>query len=239
MEKNIYTDFEALDFAQEPSFIHYVKGSDEQAVAFWKNWLEEHPEKAEEVGVARKLVEAIRVKESPVADEQINQLWDKIQTKVNQEGKVRSLPSRNPAIRRWIGIAAAACIGLLFFFYQYNPDTTINVRAAEQLVYFLPDSSKITVNAGSVVAFNAKKWEEDRKVELEGEAFFEVKKGSRFQVHTSYGTVEVLGTSFNVYARPDAFAVDCFTGKVRVATDKSEEQILTPGLGTKLTAQEH
>ena len=236
MEKKVYTNFEALDFAQEPSFIRYVKDSDEQAVEFWEKWLADHPEKAAEIKSARKLVGAIQVKESAVDARQTDQLWKKIHTEINQEASIHSLPVRRSAIRRWLGVAAAACAGLLLFFYLYNPNTSIHVGAAEQLVYFLPDSSRVTVNAGSELAFNVKKWKENREVILNGEAFFEVKKGSRFHVKTDYGQVEVLGTSFNVYARKDAFAVDCFTGKVKVSTHKGQAQVLTPGLGTAITS---
>jgi transmembrane sensor len=41
-------------------------------------------------------------------------------------------------------------------------------------------------------------WSKERTLSLEGEAFFEVQKGSKFSVVTSDGIVEVLGTSFDV-----------------------------------------
>ncbi|MEZ4686855.1 MAG: DUF4974 domain-containing protein [Bacteroidia bacterium] len=43
--------------------------------------------------------------------------------------------------------------------------------------------------------------------------------------------MHVLGTSFNVYARPDGFRVACNTGKVKVipAAYNSSEHILSPG----------
>ncbi|MEL6534075.1 MAG: FecR domain-containing protein [Bacteroidota bacterium] len=63
---------------------------------------------------------------------------------------------------------------------------------------------------------------------MEGEAFFEVEKGSSFVVETEAGKVTVLGTSFNVRQRADALEVVCYTGKVGVSVEATEE-VLTPG----------
>ena len=47
--------------------------------------------------------------------------------------------------------------------------------------------------------FDKKRFTDERIIQLRGEAFFEVEKGSRFVVQTGKGAVEVLGTSFNVF----------------------------------------
>ena len=82
-----------------------------------------------------------------------------------------------------------------------------------------------------MLEYDAESFFEDRMLYLDGEAFFEVKKGSKFSVTTDQGTVSVLGTSFNVCDRPGRFEVQCKTGKVAVA-NRSQEVILTPGLAT-------
>jgi ferric-dicitrate binding protein FerR (iron transport regulator) len=51
---------------------------------------------------------------------------------------------------------------------------------------------------------------------LEGEAFFQVAKGSRFDVETASGIVTVEGTQFNVKVRKDFFEVVCYEGLVEV-----------------------
>ncbi len=67
-----------------------------------------------------------------------------------------------------------------------------------------------------------------RRVQLAGEAFFEVRKGAAFSVETPEGRVEVLGTSFNVFARDKVLEVACYTGVVRV-TAGGEVKRLTAG----------
>ena len=47
------------------------------------------------------------------------------------------------------------------------------------------------------------KWKNERSVNLDGEGFFKVAKGSKFDVETSAGTVSVVGTQFNVKNRKD------------------------------------
>ncbi len=104
----------------------------------------------------------------------------------------------------------------------------------EREVITLPDGSKVHLNANSELSYSRMQWLFEREVSLEGEAFFEVEKGSTFSVVSAHGTTSVLGTSFNIFARNNAYQVQCFTGRVQVA---SEEKVitLTPGEGVKLT----
>ena len=68
-------------------------------------------------------------------------------------------------------------------------------------------------------------WPLSRKVYQEGEAFFRVKEGKRFEVHTAPGITEVLGTTFTVYARKNRFTVTCHSGRVRVKKASSRHSV--------------
>ncbi|WP_340110958.1 FecR family protein [Maribellus mangrovi] len=89
---------------------------------------------------------------------------------------------------------------------------------ADQTEIFLPDSSFVLLNADSRIRYNKSGWENDRKVELQGDAFFTVKKGSQFKVKTGQGTVTVLGTEFEVEDRKKYYEVICYSGSVQVVT---------------------
>jgi ferric-dicitrate binding protein FerR (iron transport regulator) len=93
----------------------------------------------------------------------------------------------------------------------------------------LPGHSTVTLNAGSKLSYKPLAWFISRKVVLEGEACFEVKPGSRFSVLSDGKRVNVLGTTFNVYARPEKYCVTCLAGKVEVCAGK-EAITLTPGM---------
>jgi ferric-dicitrate binding protein FerR (iron transport regulator) len=77
------------------------------------------------------------------------------------------------------------------------------------------------------LSYNEDSWEENRQIELNGEAYFKVAKGKTFTVKTENGDVQVLGTQFNVNSFEDFFDVVCFEGKVSVKTE-SQKQVLNP-----------
>lgn len=132
--------------------------------------------------------------------------------------------------------AAILIIGSIRFFFNQEHNTIITTARGQQISIFLPDSSEVVMNASSVVNYNPAQWKTHRTLELQGEAFFKVKKGSRFEVISKHCTTTVLGTSFNILSRDNQYRVSCFTGKVWVKTkNKKSEQLLNPGYETNLS----
>lgn len=126
------------------------------------------------------------------------------------------------------GVAAAAVISLLVvsFIWVFSDKTrVIETATAEVRTVILPDSSLVILNALSKISFDEDDWKEDRKLILEGEAFFQVAKGSDFSVVTGQGIVTVLGTQFNVKDRKAYFEVICYEGLVSVNNQNSEEKL--------------
>ena len=131
----------------------------------------------------------------------------------------------NPLLR----IAGVLVIAFgLYYTLFYSPTTQVNTLAHQKTTIELPDASTVTLNALSKVEYNKKKWDQEREIILEGEAFFKVKKGKRFDVVTSEGTVTVVGTEFSVKQRDDYFEVKCFEGIVKV-TSNGISDTLTDG----------
>jgi len=84
----------------------------------------------------------------------------------------------------------------------YN--TVITPRGGQyQLI--LPDGTKVWLNAATTLRFPISFGGDQRRVELTGEAYFEVKHipGKPFRVQTGQRVVEDIGTSFNINAYPD------------------------------------
>ncbi|WP_035483311.1 FecR family protein [Gaetbulibacter saemankumensis] len=125
-----------------------------------------------------------------------------------------------------IAAVLAVCFGL--YYYTTTLDTTITTEVAEKTMIELPDASFVNLNAKSVLAFNKSSWKSNREVDLDGEAFFKVAKGSSFKVKTKVGIVTVYGTEFNVKQRNEYFEVICYEGLVGV-TLNSKETKLKPG----------
>lgn len=99
----------------------------------------------------------------------------------------------------------------------------------------LPDGTKVWLNAGSSLKYPMSFAKNERRVRLEGEAFFEVTKDSArpFKVLSKGQEIEVLGTAFNVNAYPDNTAIKTtlVKGKVKLSNKNrySEAIYLLPG----------
>ncbi|XCF04766.1 FecR domain-containing protein [Tamlana crocina] len=122
------------------------------------------------------------------------------------------------SIKYVLRIAAVLVIGFGLYFTVIKEDVVkVNTLVAQQITLDLPDSSEIIVNADSYIKYNEKDWDKKRALTLDGEAFFKVAKGRKFDVKTDLGTVSVLGTQFNVKQRGKLLEVQCFEGLVSVA----------------------
>jgi ferric-dicitrate binding protein FerR (iron transport regulator) len=131
-------------------------------------------------------------------------------------------------IKPFMRVAAILAICFSLYYYTTTIDTTITTDMAQKTTVELPDASNVALNAKSVLVFNKNSWKNNREVELKGEAFFKVAKGSSFNVITETGTVTVYGTQFNVKQRDNYFEVICYEGLVGVSFN-SQETKLNPG----------
>ncbi len=169
----------------------------------------------------RQLLSAISTSEP---SSQLNVSWKTNRTKVsNHRARLRQIVSF---------AAASMLVGVLCWLWLDTEQLiTTQTAFAEQKTIVLPDQSTVKLNANSSVKFQ-KKWdsEDTRKVWLEGEAYFEVRKNrmtrQKFQVITNDLTVEVLGTVFNVNARETSTKVFLEEGQVGLDLKVQSEPIL-------------
>lgn len=113
----------------------------------------------------------------------------------------------------------------------YN--TIITPRGGEYKIT-LSDGTRISLNAESKLIFPVNFRDGVRKVQLTGEAYFEVARNEKapFIVETQAGKIRVLGTAFNVsaYSNDDVIQTTLVTGSVSFINPKSStEQIIKPG----------
>ena len=140
-----------------------------------------------------------------------------------QENKTRRLAAATRNYRSTLyKIAAILVLLIAGYLFVSNLETTVTTDIAEKKSFELPDNSIVELNANSNLHYKKRNWNENRKLRLSGEAFFKVNKGSTFEVETSQGTVQVLGTQFNVFSRDSIFSVKCFEGLVNVSFKGSE-----------------
>lgn len=140
-----------------------------------------------------------------------------------QNSNTKKLDWYKPLLR--IASVVVIALGLYFTFFQ-DSLTHIETLASQKTTIELPDQSKVTLNAGSEIEFDEKDWDNNRRLNLSGEAYFKVAKGKTFDVVTSQGVVTVVGTEFNVKQRLDYFEVQCFEGIVQVTSGDRTEKLL-------------
>jgi transmembrane sensor len=109
-----------------------------------------------------------------------------------------------------------------------------SVIKGQKLKIHLPDGSIVWLNSESSISYPERFTDTVRKVDLAGEAYFEVVKNpdQPFIVQTGEISAKVLGTTFNVrnYGDDKQVNVALVTGKISVISAKHpDEFILTPG----------
>lgn len=156
--------------------------------------------------------------------------YTRVKERISEATPVRKLNIRATMLR----VAAVVAISLTLYFTFFAENLTeIATLAAQKTTIELPDQSEVILNASSEVAYSEKKWEQQRKIKLEGEAFFKVAKGKVFDVITPEGIVTVVGTQFNVKQRGSYFEVSCYEGIVSVDYSTSSKK-LTAGESIRL-----
>ena len=94
----------------------------------------------------------------------------------------------------------------------------------------LPDGTKVWLNAQSSIKYKLPFTQNERNIELSGEAFFEVMKNAKspFIIHSQNTFVKVLGTKFDVKSYPDdeEIAVALGEGSVHFSTTDADEKEL-------------
>lgn len=114
-----------------------------------------------------------------------------------------------------------------------TPILTLTTPKGGQYQISLADGTKVWLNADSKLRYPKVFTAGQRRVELEGEAYFEVASNPKkpFIVQTAYEEVKVLGTHFNVNAYGDEqeSKVSLLEGKVEVSLSPTISKQLSPG----------
>ena len=181
-----------------------------------ETWAQDLPLYKQENTAASKILEYIISRQPPVIHQ-------------------HSLPNRYLYLR----YAAAILVAVLasFFTYHYyflrpahhSPVPLANTAAvpATDQCLTLSDGSKVLLHKGARIHFDSVFTGQTREVELNGEAYFDIRHETRpFIVHTRNITTTVLGTAFNIDEHDKDIVITVTKGKVRVDNGKGDFGIL-------------
>lgn len=158
-----------------------------------------------------------------------DQMWESF----NFPSKVAQAPKKN--FLRWLIVGIIGIIALLAVLF-YNPKRTINTGKNETQNFAFIDGSKAYLGPNSQISYDADGYMDSRTIAMKGHVYFEVEKGSTFTVQMPRGSVQVLGTSFDIWSvENDYITVECYEGSVKVTSAKTQlEQIISGGQGVSL-----
>ncbi len=176
------------------------------------DWLDAEPAHRQEMLAERRLFDAMLLHAGQEHSRRFY-LFDKIR-----------LPRRIREVAKYAAVVAV-CVALggayrVYLNRRMCAENTIAVPAGQRVDVVLSDGTKVCMNALSELKYPAYFGGKSRKVQLTGEAFFDVAHDAShpFVVETFAGDVEVHGTKFDVEAHPETkeFSTSLVEGKVRV-----------------------
>ncbi len=181
-------------------------------------------------------------KANTVSENEIEQVGERLWTKIQNQTLLDSRAKRNVRMQTWatMGIAASiAAILIVFVIYDPTPrdftdaavhptsqsndhSDVINADNAVKTVN-LPDGSLVLLQPKARISFTMPSGSSQRVINLEGDAFFEVKRDTLrpFIVYAGSLTTTVLGTSFRIQSsgKNKFTKVWVESGKVAVASN--------------------
>lgn len=171
-----------------------------------------------------------------------DQMWNNISEKAGFTQSDKNIFFNNKLLK-YAAVIIFLLILPILYFSIYDTDSLnqniieVIVKSGESKTVNLPDGSKVTLDAGSILSYSNNFNYEERLVKLKGEGYFEVQHNPKkpFKVDMLNSVVEVLGTKFNLRNWSENSVVEVTEGKVSFSDlNKTNEIILTKGLRSKL-----
>ena len=167
-------------------------------------------------------------------DPHTNEEWELLKDQMEETAPIPMRFSR----LRYLSIAASVAVmitmaWLVSMWISRPADPVFALEHVTQKGEFeqieLPDGSLVRMNADTRITVDPDFNDTNRKITLEGEAFFDVTKNPKrpFKIYTANTTVEVLGTSFNVSSYAEATEVEVAVVEGKVAFQAMDAEQIT------------
>lgn len=118
-------------------------------------------------------------------------------------------------------------VGIHYLYNSMNMVTVASIDHVKEIV--LPDKSTVWLNKGASISYPKVFGDNERKVEIKGEALFRVTKNPErpFIVNSSGASVQVLGTTFNFneHGKNNAEEISLIEGRLKVTGRHGEGSV--------------
>lgn len=158
----------------------------------------------------------------------IERKWEALRTAIETGQKRPALRKNKRLFTKWrVAAAFLVLLGIAAFLYLQRPRDEQAVyhkviRSEGNIVHYtLRDSTTISLFRNSRLSIQDQFAVTGRKVKLEGQSYFSVKRsrGRPFIIYTGGIKIMVLGTSFNVKDYPESISVGVREGAVKMQKD--------------------
>lgn len=237
--KNI-SDYLFEDYIKDTNFRAWVYTPNENMNLLWNDHIKNNPANSNDIEKAKLFLIGVQeyYSNNKINDIQVHKKYEEFIAKnpnLKSERAPIFLRSKKRIYRYSVAATILALIGLVFFYNSPKPNS-YSTAYGEYKNIELPDGSQVTLGANSKLRLGDD-WTlaVDRKVWLEGEAYFNVKPikstKTKFTVITNDVNVEVLGTSFNVDNRKADTKVILDEGKIKlnIKDNLNQQLLLNPG----------
>ena len=217
---------------------YLTEGLDKNALAELKAWIAASPEN-EDYFIRQREVWFSAVSRETASKYNKDKAFDTFRNRIGSRKQVEKVPRqefRLSALWRYAAIIAVILAVGCFSYWQGGvnvkdtfADISVEAPLGSKTKLYLPDGTLVWLNAGSRIIYSQGFGVDNRKVELEGEGYFEVQRNEKlpFSVKTRDLQLQVLGTKFNFRNYPEDHEVVVSLLEGRVALNnllKSEKE---------------
>jgi transmembrane sensor len=242
-----YKEYTVEQFLQDQYFTNWVLKPSSESDKFWKDWVRQNQDKIPQIELAREIILSARYKNQHVLSEANSSiiLENIMRAQANQGN---DSIKEGFALRQFLRVAAviALAASVVVYFLVPNRETSTEVaevvpsavvktaELGQKRTIGLPDGTIVKLNAGSSLSYLQPFEGQERRVQLDGEAFFEVTKDANrpFIIEAGGLITKVLGTSFNISSYDDAASVkvSVLSGVVQVESSRGQKEVLYPDM---------
>jgi len=239
--------FTVEELLSDQTFTDYCLNSESVHRDMWKRIISSNPGQEETFREAKALLSILSPSISQAEIEsEVNKLREIFSTNAPQE------PHQEVRIKKRIkpvlvySSILLVCLSIAIYFLVPHSNTSAPIASSfethlgERKQYILPDGSTVILNSNSSFYFDKSFGKKERRIHLNGDAFFKVAKNPAkpFTVITEGFSTMAVGTAFYVHGNADSdnYGVDLLEGKVRLEKNASGETVfLTAGEKASLT----
>lgn len=234
-----YKNYTVEDFVEDKDFRSWISSPNEILNSFWLNFQRDYPEKSELIELASQIVKALHIEERAIPRDEYQGSMDQLKTYLDKKSSYKNRVTWLSV--NWRNVAAALLLPVIavnIYLYNSKPQHPTSGQVVQYVVpdgqkskVILADGTQVWLNSGSTLSVSMDNGN-GRKVQLTGEAYFDVTKDKKapFLVETKDYSVKVYGTQFNVRAYNDQNESETILkeGSVSILTNSKEEIKMTP-----------